>query len=83
MLNQTEKINITDSLKIGVALCGGGARGLTHIGILRALEKINFAPKIITWTSVGAIIGSMYAATLDTHWIETRIKNFINSNIFI
>jgi len=74
--------NNSDKLKIGLALGGGGARGLAHIGIIRELEKNNFTPDIIAGTSVGAIIGSMYAATLDTKWVENRIKNFINSDAF-
>lgn len=73
---------ISNSLKIGIALGGGGARGLTHIGVLRELEKNNFKPNLIAGTSVGAIIGAMYSATLDTHWVENRIKNFINSDEF-
>lgn len=68
--------------KIGLALGGGGARGLTHIGIIRGLENNNIIPEIIAGTSVGAIIGAMYAATLDTYWIENRIKEFINSDAF-
>lgn len=67
-------------LKTGLALGGGGARGFVHIGILRELEDTVFKPQIITGTSIGAIIGAMYAATLDTHWIENRIQNFIKSD---
>ena len=69
-------------LKIGLALGGGGARGLAHIGILRGLENSGFKPNLIAGTSVGAIIGSMYAATMDSNWVENRIKNFIQSDEF-
>ena len=69
------------NLKTGLALGGGGARGFVHIGILRELENTVFKPHIITGTSIGAIIGAMYAATLDTHWIESRIQKFINSDM--
>ena len=68
--------------KIGLALGSGGARGIAHIGVLRGLENHNFIPNIISGTSVGAIIGSMYAATLDSHWVENRFKNFIESTAF-
>ena len=61
--------NKSISPKIGLALGSGGARGIAHIGVLRGLENHNFIPNIISGTSVGAIIGSMYAATLDSHWV--------------
>lgn len=47
--------------KVGLVLSGGGAKGLTHIGIIRALEENNIPIDYITGTSIGAIIGSMYA----------------------
>ncbi|NDV64425.1 patatin-like phospholipase family protein [Bacteroides sp. 224] len=47
--------------KVGLVLSGGGAKGMTHIGIIRALEENNIPIDYITGTSMGAIIGSMYA----------------------
>ncbi|NDW12936.1 patatin [Bacteroides sp. 214] len=47
--------------KVGLVLSGGGAKGLTHIGIIRALEENNVPIDYITGTSMGAIIGSLYA----------------------
>lgn len=49
------------SQKVGLVLSGGGAKGLTHIGIIRALEENNIPIDYITGTSMGAIIGSLYA----------------------
>ena len=69
-------------LVTGLALGGGGARGFVHIGVLRELENTLFKPQIISGTSIGSVIGAMYAATVDTHWIENRFKNFIKSNEF-
>lgn len=48
--------------KIGIALGGGGARGLCHIEFLKALDELKLKPAIISGTSIGAIIGSFYAA---------------------
>ena len=48
--------------KIGIALCGGGARGWAHIGILKALEENGIFPTHISGTSAGAIVAAMYAA---------------------
>ena len=45
--------------KVGLVLSGGGAKGLTHIGIIRALEENNIPIDYITGTSMGAIIGSL------------------------
>jgi NTE family protein len=48
--------------KIGLVLSGGGARGVTHIGILKALEENNIPVDYIAGTSMGAIIGGFYAS---------------------
>lgn len=48
--------------KIGLALGGGAARGWAHIGIVRALEEIGVAPGVVCGTSVGALVGGVYAA---------------------
>lgn len=50
-----------EKLKVGLALGGGGARGLAHIGVLKVLEKENIPIDLITGTSMGAIIGAVYA----------------------
>lgn len=54
-------IPILNAQKVGLVLSGGGAKGLTHIGIIRALEENNIPIDYITGTSMGAIIGSLYA----------------------
>ena len=48
-------------MKVGLALGGGGARGLAHIGVLRVLEKNNIPIYQISGTSIGAIIGGLYS----------------------
>lgn len=52
---------VKEELKVGLALGGGGARGLAHIGVLKVLEKENIPIDLITGTSMGAIIGAVYA----------------------
>lgn len=59
--------------KIGLALGGGGARGLAHIGVLKVLEELRVPIDYIAGTSSGAIIGGMYAAGLSPDQIEMRI----------
>jgi len=47
--------------KIGLALSGGGAKGIAHIGVLRVLEDAGIRPDYITGTSIGSIMGGLYA----------------------
>jgi NTE family protein len=57
-------------LKIGYALGGGGARGLSHIGVLKVLEEHNIFPDVIVGTSIGAVIGALYAGGYKASDIE-------------
>ncbi|MDR0794464.1 MAG: patatin-like phospholipase family protein, partial [Tannerella sp.] len=50
-----------EAQKVGVVLSGGGARGAAHIGVIKALEENNIPIDYITGTSIGAIVGSLYA----------------------
>lgn len=52
------------SPSIGLALGGGGARGLAHILILEALDELGIRPKMIAGTSIGAVFGAAYASGL-------------------
>jgi NTE family protein len=47
--------------RIGLALSGGGARGLSHIGVLKALEERGICPAVISGTSAGAFVGALFA----------------------
>lgn len=51
-----------ERLTVAVVLSGGGTKGMAHIGVLKALEEHNIPIDYIAGTSIGAIIGSMYAA---------------------
>ena len=61
--------------KVGLVLSGGGAKGLTHIGIIRALEENNIPIDYVTGTSMGAIIGSLYAMGYSPDDMEKLIKS--------
>lgn len=56
--------------KVGVVLSGGGAKGLAHIGVLKALEENNIPVDYITGTSMGGVVGAMYAAGYSPSEIE-------------
>ena len=55
-------ISLRNKVRFGIALSGGGARGIAHIGVLETLEKYGIKPQIISGTSMGAIVGVFYAA---------------------
>ncbi|MFZ6052135.1 patatin-like phospholipase family protein [Halocola ammonii] len=61
--------------KVGVVLSGGGASGLAHVGFLKALEENNIPIDYITGTSMGAIIGAMYASGMSVEEIEDFVKS--------
>lgn len=60
---------------MGLVLSGGGAKGLTHIGIIRALEENNIPIDYITGTSMGAIVGSLYAMGYSPDDMEALLKS--------
>lgn len=61
--------------KVGVVLSGGAASGAAHIGVLKALEANNIPIDYITGTSMGAMIGSMYAMGYSPDEIEKFVKS--------
>jgi len=63
-------LSIFAQQKIGLVLSGGGATGLAHIGVLKALEERGIPIHYITGTSAGALVGSMYAAGYSPEEIE-------------
>jgi len=70
LLLLTPNLALAAPPKIGLVLSGGGARGLAHIGVLRALEEQHIRVDAIAGTSMGAIIGALYASGKSTDEIE-------------
>ncbi|MDH5719792.1 MAG: patatin-like phospholipase family protein [Spirochaetia bacterium] len=62
---------------IGLALGGGGARGMAEIGVLRVLEKENIQFDMVAGTSMGSLIGALYAMRYDSYQIENVFSKFI------
>lgn len=69
-LCRIQKKSVNGKVKIGIALSGGGARGLGHIGFLRRLEEEGIEPDMISGASMGAVIAAFYALGYDSHEIE-------------
>lgn len=55
---------MTSSKRWALVLMGGGARGLAHVGVIRVLEKHGLVPDVVAGTSMGALVGGLYAAGL-------------------
>jgi NTE family protein len=70
------------SLKIAFALGGGGVRGLANIGVIRALNEADIIPHVIAGTSMGAIIGALYADSGDIDVVEQTVKSILRSEEF-
>ncbi len=68
--------------KIGLVLSGGGARGAAHIGILKELERLRVPVDYIAGTSMGAIIGGLYASGMSTDEIEKALVEIDWDDIF-
>jgi NTE family protein len=63
-------MNSKNKPKFGLALSGGGARGIAHIGVLKALEKANIRIDYLSGTSMGGLIAAAYASGLSPQNIE-------------
>lgn len=72
--------------KVGIVFSGGGARGIAHLGLLKALEEFGIKASIVSGTSAGAIAGAFYAAGYSATEILTILKKgqiFSFSNLLI
>lgn len=69
-------------MKTAIALGGGGARALAHIGVLKVLEANNIKFDYITGTSMGSIIGALYAMEESPDKIEKTLKNYFFNVLF-
>ncbi|UPS93117.1 patatin [Bizionia sp. M204] len=72
--------------KVGLVLSGGGAKGLAHIGVLKVIDSLGIRIDYVAGTSMGAIIGSLYAAgysgkQIDTIFRDVDFDKIINDNL--
>ncbi|GAA3632774.1 patatin-like phospholipase family protein [Flavivirga jejuensis] len=75
-----------DDVKVGLVLSGGGAKGLAHIGVLKVIDSLGVKIDYVAGTSMGAIIGALYASgysgnQLDSIFKEVNFDNIINDNL--
>jgi NTE family protein len=69
-------------IKIGLALGGGAARGMAHLGVLKALERHGIYIDMLSGTSAGAMVGTIYAAGFDPEYIAHRFKTELQPSWF-
>ena len=75
MLAGAQETNRADNRKrVGVVLSGGGAKGMAHIGVLKVLERAGIPIDIITGTSMGSIIGGLYAIGYNAHSLDSMVR---------
>ena len=60
--------------KVGLVLSGGGAKGLAHIGALKVIEESGIKVDYIGGTSMGAIVGALYASGYSAHELDSIFK---------
>ncbi|MFT5400027.1 MAG: NTE family protein [Gammaproteobacteria bacterium] len=70
-----------DRPRIGLVLSGGGARGAAHIGVLKVLEALRVPIDIIVGTSMGAVVGGVYASGMSVAEMETRLSSIKSEDI--
>ena len=61
--------------RVGLVLGGGAARGIAHVGVLQALEENGIYPAVVAGTSVGALVGGLYAAGVSSLRLETLVRD--------
>ena len=78
---QVDKIQVHKSVKIGLALGGGGCRGFGHIGAIKAFEELGISFDYVAGTSAGSVIGAMYAFGKSATEMEEIVKGVKKSDI--
>lgn len=68
--------------KIGLVLGGGGARGLAHLGAIDVLSKKEIIPDLVVGTSIGSIIGAIYAVSGDARQTMARVNDYFHCDCY-
>src|SRR4029450_13436840 len=61
--------------RVGLVLSGGGARGAAHVGVLKVLDEMHVPVDAIAGTSMGAVVGGLYASGMSGAEIQTLIRS--------
>ena len=71
--NEAQDAAANSRPRIGLVLGGGGARGAAHIGVLKVLEELRIPVDYVAGTSMGSIVGGLYATGMSPEEIETEV----------
>ncbi len=75
VLGQSFEKELKKRPKIGLALSGGGAKGFAHIGVLKVLREAGIEPDYISGTSMGAIVGGLYAIGYSPDYLDNMVRH--------
>jgi len=73
-LNAENEQTRSERKKVGVVLSGGGAKGMAHIGVLKVLEEAGIPVDVITGTSMGSIVGGLYAIGYNANSLDSIVR---------
>jgi len=76
----TPLLSKNKDFKIGIALSAGGAKGIAHLGVLRVLEKSNIPISVIAGSSMGSVVGGLYALNPDSSKLA-KIVESLNKDV--
>jgi NTE family protein len=71
----------TPPIRIGLALGGGGARGLAHIAMLEAFDELGLRPTVIAGCSMGALVGACYASGMSGKEMRTHAEQLLSNRV--
>ncbi len=74
VMAQQDSVSAPARKKVGVVLSGGGAKGMAHIGVLKVLERAGIPIDYITGTSMGSIIGGLYAIGYNANSLDSMVR---------
>ena len=69
--------------KIGLVLAGGGAKGAAHVGVLKVIEQLRIPIDYVVGTSMGSIVGGLYASGMTPHEIQRAIEEIDWNDLFV
>ncbi len=70
------------SPRLALVLSGGGAKGLAHVGVIRALDSLGIHPDLVVGTSMGSLVGAMYAGGLSGRQIDSVMRRLPLGEVF-
>ena len=71
---KTKKGEPQKKIQVALVLCGGGAKGMAHIGVIKKLEEVGIRPDMVLGTSIGALVGGLYAMGYNSAQIDSIVS---------